>query len=102
MKKKKIPCRVCGKLFEPCAACQSKTSAFTWRNFACSRKCATTYINQATQYREDQKNKSISSEPSTIEQSKYNKEKLETSKNNKEDNFINKEQKNVERKRKIL
>lgn len=102
MKKKKIPCRVCGKLFEPCAACQSKTS-FTWRDFACSRKCATEYINQAIQDREAQK-KSISSEPSTITQSKYDKEKekLEVSKNNKEDNFINKEQKNIERKRKNL
>ncbi len=54
MKKKKIPCRVCGQLFEPCATCQSNTNTFTWRHFACSRKCAAKYINQAVQYRESQ------------------------------------------------
>ncbi len=51
-KKKKIPCRVCGKLFEPCSYCQSHADIFRWRNFACSRECATTYINDTITYRE--------------------------------------------------
>lgn len=70
MKKKKIPCRVCGKLFEPCAACQSKTDIFTWRSFACSRKCAVKYMNQTIQYRNTQHNKSILSNYSTDKQEK--------------------------------
>ena len=54
---KKIPCRVCGKLFEPCAYCQSHADVFRWRNFACSRECATKYINDTIAYRESLKNK---------------------------------------------
>lgn len=50
--KKKIPCRVCGKLFKPCAFCQSHADTFRWRNFACSIECATKYINDAIMYRE--------------------------------------------------
>ena len=55
--KKKIPCRVCGKLFKPCAYCQSHADTFRWRNFACSIGCATKYINDAIAYRESSKNK---------------------------------------------
>ena len=53
--KKMIPCRVCGKLFEPCSYCQSHSDIFRWRNFACSRECATKYINDTIVYRESQK-----------------------------------------------
>ena len=53
--KKKIPCRVCGKLFEPCSYCQSHADVFRWRNFACSRECATKYINDTITYRESLK-----------------------------------------------
>lgn len=55
--KKKIPCRVCGKLFKPCAYCQSHADVFRWRNFACSKECATKYINDTIAYRESLKNK---------------------------------------------
>ena len=54
---KKIPCRVCGKLFVPCAYCQSHADTFRWRNFACSRECATKYINDTILYRDSLKNK---------------------------------------------
>ena len=52
MAKQKIPCRICGKLFEPCAYCKSHGDVFRWRNFACSRECAAKYIEDATTYRE--------------------------------------------------
>lgn len=48
---KKIPCRVCGKLFKPCGYCQSHADTFKWRNFACSRECATKYISDTIVYR---------------------------------------------------
>ena len=54
---KKIPCRVCKKLFVPCAYCQSHSDVFRWRNFACSRECATKYIDDTIAYRESLKNK---------------------------------------------
>lgn len=49
--KKMIPCRVCGKLFEPCATCQAHNDIFRWRNFACSRECAEKYISETIAYR---------------------------------------------------
>lgn len=55
MAKQKIPCRVCGKLFEPCAYCKAHEDVFRWRNFACSRECAVKYIEDATAYRESLK-----------------------------------------------
>lgn len=55
-KKQKIPCRVCGKLFEPCAYCKSHSDVFRWRNFACSRECAAKYIKETTEYRESLRN----------------------------------------------
>ena len=55
--KKKIPCRVCGKLFEPCTYCQSHSDIFMWRNFACSIECAQKYINDTIAYRESLKKK---------------------------------------------
>ena len=55
VKTKKIPCRVCGKLFEPCATCQSHNDMFRWRNFACSRECAEKYIAETIAYRNSSK-----------------------------------------------
>lgn len=49
--KKRIPCRVCGRLFEPCATCQAHNDIFRWRNFACSRECAEKYISETIAYR---------------------------------------------------
>ena len=51
MAKKTIPCRVCGKQFEPCAFCQKNGDTFRWRNFACSLECANKYVAEAIAYR---------------------------------------------------
>lgn len=67
--KEKIPCRVCGKLFEPCATCQSDNSMFRWRNFACSRECAEKYISKTIAYRESLKQ----SKSNGTSKRKYNK-----------------------------
>ncbi len=56
---KKIPCRVCGKLFVPCAYCQEHSDTFRWRNFACSIECARKYIKDTLDYREALKKQSI-------------------------------------------
>lgn len=72
VKTKKIPCRVCGKFFEPCVTCQAHNEMFRWRNFACSRDCAEKYISETIAYRnslkEDKNNRNsiieeVSSEP---------------------------------------
>lgn len=82
-----IPCRVCGKLFEPCAYCQTNADVFRWRNFACSRECAKKYIDDTIAYREslnskkeicDEKevveNTSDKSETDTFKRKKKNKD----------------------------
>lgn len=50
---KLIPCRVCRKLFKPCSYCQSHSDTFRWRNFACSKECASKYISDTIAYREN-------------------------------------------------
>ena len=64
--KKKIPCRVCGKLFTPCAYCQSNTGEFRWRNFACSMKCAKKYIDDTIAYRAKLNGKEELKEETTV------------------------------------
>ena len=56
---KKIPCRVCGKLFTPCAYCQTNADVFRWRNFACSIECAQKYIADTLEYRTASKSKVV-------------------------------------------
>ena len=68
-KKKKIPCRVCGKLFTPCAYCQSHADVFRWRNFACSEECAKKYISDTTVYRDSLNKKKDINENKTEEAS---------------------------------
>ena len=59
--RKMIPCRVCGKLFEPCSTCQKHNYMFRWRNFACSRECAEKYIAETIAYRNSSKEDNSSS-----------------------------------------
>ncbi len=54
--KKMIPCRVCGKMFVPCAYCLKHSDTFRWRNFACSIECAKKYIADTIAYRESSNN----------------------------------------------
>lgn len=73
--KKMIPCRVCGKLFEPCATCQEHNDMFRWRNFACSRECAEKYITETIAYRNSSKevktnNDSVIDNVATVESQK--------------------------------
>lgn len=38
------PCKNCGKMFTPCADCESNKTMFRWRRFACSSTCAKEYF----------------------------------------------------------
>lgn len=86
MDKKKIPCRVCGKLFTPCVFCQSHQGTFRWRNFACSIDCAKEYIQKATEYRQANREKiekSSDTPKNNIEETKENERLQQTSKKSK-------------------
>lgn len=67
MAKKMIPCKVCGKMFEPCGYCQKHQDVFRWRNFACSLECANKYVAEAIAYREKDKKTEIKEEIQPIE-----------------------------------
>ena len=38
------PCRVCKKMFTPCADCENDKTMFRWRKFTCSLNCAKEYF----------------------------------------------------------
>lgn len=45
------PCRICGKMYTPCADCENDKSAFHWRTIACSMKCAMEYFEKIEESR---------------------------------------------------
>lgn len=44
MYKVQKPCKVCGRMYTPCADCESDKTAFHWRTVACSRECGMKYF----------------------------------------------------------
>ncbi len=38
------PCKICGRMFTPCADCADDRSMFRWKRVACSRECARAYF----------------------------------------------------------
>ncbi len=38
------PCRICGKMFTPCADCENDKTMFRWKRVACSPECAKEYF----------------------------------------------------------
>ena len=46
------PCKICGKMFIPCADCESVKSMFRWRRVACSAECAKEYFAKVEKSRQ--------------------------------------------------
>ncbi len=40
------PCRICGKMFTPCADCENDKTMFRWKRVACSPECAKEYFSK--------------------------------------------------------
>ena len=38
------PCKLCGKMFTPCADCENDKKMFRWKKVACSPECAKEYF----------------------------------------------------------
>ena len=45
------PCKVCGKMFTPCADCERDKTAFHWRTVACSVECGKKYFEMVMKAR---------------------------------------------------
>lgn len=46
------PCRVCGKMFTPCADCENDKTMFRWKKFTCSLDCAKEYFAKIEESRQ--------------------------------------------------
>ena len=51
------PCKVCGKLYTPCADCENDKSAFHWRTVACSPECGKNIFEKVMKARNKVKGK---------------------------------------------
>lgn len=56
--KVKKSCRICGKVYTPCADCENDKTAFHWRTVACSYECGMEYFKRVL----DERNKTNNSE----------------------------------------
>lgn len=48
------PCRICGKMFTPCADCENDKTMFRWKRFTCSLECAKEYFAKIDESRNPQ------------------------------------------------
>lgn len=103
--KKMIPCRVCGKSFEPCVICQAYNDMFRWRNFACSRECAEKYIAATIAYRASLKKdknsnsnvvEEVSSKVDNIDKKQTTKRKYNRKKSTDDVEIINEEREQID------
>lgn len=49
------PCRICGKMFTPCADCEKDKTMFHWKRVACSPECAKEYFKKIEASRQPEK-----------------------------------------------
>lgn len=45
------PCKICGKMFTPCADCENDKTMFRWKRIACSPECAKEYFKRIDESR---------------------------------------------------
>lgn len=62
MYKVQKPCKVCGKMYTPCADCENDKTMFRWRTVACSIECGRKYFELVENARKSNKESSDSTE----------------------------------------
>lgn len=76
MQDRRIPCRVCGKLFTPCNKSTSEIGAFNYREMCCSPECGEQYLHDVMvargQIKEDVKDTETESAEDTISDTDFN------------------------------
>lgn len=53
MADRRVPCKVCGKMFTPCNKTSQELGMFNWREVACSPECGARYLEQVTASRSE-------------------------------------------------
>ena len=56
------PCKICGRMFTPCADCENDKTMFRWKRVACSPECAKEYFAKIEESRQPRVKKTISSQ----------------------------------------
>lgn len=56
------PCRVCGKMYTPCADCENDKVVFRWRTVACSPECGKEYFRRILESRAANKSRVVKDE----------------------------------------
>ena len=51
------PCKVCGKMYTPCADCENDKTIFHWRTVACSYECGMKYFKMVEEARKPKEEK---------------------------------------------
>lgn len=64
----KKQCRICGKMFTPCADCENDQKIFRWRKVACSPVCAKKYFKKIEETRHQ---KNTDNEIATVNKKKF-------------------------------
>lgn len=54
------PCKICGKMFIPCADCENDKTMFRWKRVACSPECAKEYFAKIEKSRQSKVEPEIS------------------------------------------
>lgn len=54
------PCKICGKMFTPCADCENDKTMFHWKRVACSPECAKEYFAKIEESRRSKAKPEIS------------------------------------------
>ena len=68
MAKVQKPCKICGKMFTPCADCERDKTMFHWRTVACSLECAKVYFAKVEAARNHVDNTEIKNEETKSEE----------------------------------
>lgn len=68
------PCKVCGKMYTPCADCENENTTFHWRTVVCSYECAMEYFRRVD---ENRKKNSIKGDSEIVEDNKIKTENIE-------------------------
>lgn len=59
-------CKICGRMFTPCADCENDKTMFRWKRVACSPECAKEYFAKIEESRQ-LRVKTLSSQPVEME-----------------------------------
>lgn len=93
------PCRICGKMFTPCADCENDKTIFHWRRVACSLDCAKKYfkkIEESRQFKVEKESIQKNDHDENLDSSKMTNTNILKPKRSRKNNIENKESEQID------